>query len=204
VIPNYKKEVEDAKARYADAWSHAHVAGDPRRWDWIKLFAADLHAKDPRVGLNGKRGNSNDLSMDAINFLCDASDSAGRTPEGLPCAVVDCIASAGIPSQSPAWTPFTTLVEGSGAWVKPGTVTPPQPQPEPQPPSFPYPDENTAGKAFQVRVKQAYTDANRPFPDPNDQDAFRHFMRYGYSARAMPEPEAADKHIAELRAQLGV
>ena len=42
------------------------------------------------------------------------------------------------------------------------------------------------------------------FPDPADEDAFRHFMRYGYSCRYMPEPEAADKHIAELRADLGL
>jgi hypothetical protein len=72
------------------------------------------------------------------------------------------------------------------------------------PPTYGYPDENGAGKQFQARVKQAFTDAGRPFPDPNDQDAFRHFMRYGYSCRSMPEPEAADKHIAELRAQLGL
>jgi hypothetical protein len=75
----------------------------------------------------------------------------------------------------------------------------------PLPPlAYPYPDENTAGKAFQERVRKAYSDAGRAFPDPNDPEAFRHFMRYGYSCHEMPEPEAADKHIAELRAQLGV
>ena len=84
---------------------------------------------------------------------------------------------------------------------EPPHVCPPCP---PVPPTFPYPDENTHGKSFQQRVKQAYTDAHRPFPDPNDQDAFRHFMRYGYSCHEMPEPDAANKHIAELRAQLGV
>jgi hypothetical protein len=127
VIPDYKKDVEAAKARYPEAWSHAHVTDDPKRWDFIKLLAFDLNKKDPKVGLNGKRGNPNDLSMDALNYLCDNADSDGRTPEGLPCAVVDCIASAGIPSASPIWNPFITLVEGSGAWVKPGAVTPPTP-----------------------------------------------------------------------------
>ena len=82
------------------------------------------------------------------------------------------------------------------------------PDPELPPPTgpstFDYPDENTAVKTFQDRVKQAYADAKRQFPDPNDQDAYRHFARYGYDCHSMPEPEAANKRIAELRAQLGV
>lgn len=201
MIPNYLAEVEAAKVKYADAWTHAHVDGDPRKHEWIKLFAADLHAKDAKAGLNGKRGNPNDLSMDAINYLCEASDSAGRTPEGLPCAVIDVIGGAGGSNPKPIWSPFTTVVEGSGAFVIPGAAGP---TPPPSSPSYPYPDENTAGKDFQRRVKQAYTDAGRLFPDPNDQDAFRHFMRFGYSSHEMPEQKAADKHIAELRKDLGL
>lgn len=201
MITNYLEEVKAAKVKYADAWTHAHVAGDPRRWDWIRLFAKDLHAKDAKVGLNGKRGNPNDLSMDAINFLCDEEDSAGRTPDGQPCAVVDCIGSAGIPSQFPVWNVFDSLVEGSGAWVDPNAVTPIPPTP--QPPAFPYPDEGTAVLAFQNRVKKAYNDVGRIFPDPNDSDAYRHFARYGYDCHEMKEPDAANKRIKELRAQLG-
>lgn len=71
-------------------------------------------------------------------------------------------------------------------------------------PSYPYPDEPTAGQAFQDRVKQAYHDKGRTFPDEADDDAFRHFMRYGYSSHEMPEPDAADKHILELRTELGL
>lgn len=98
-------------------------------------------------------------------------------------------------------------------WVKPVPLTADQvsyllnggqPQPiPPPPPSFPYPDEGTAVLAFQNRVKKAYTDVGRIFPDPNDSDAYRHFSRYGYSCKGMPEPDAANKHIKELRAQLG-
>jgi hypothetical protein len=69
---------------------------------------------------------------------------------------------------------------------------------------YPYPDELTTGKAYQDRVKATYTEAKRAFPDPADPDAFRHFMRYGYSCHEMPEPEASDKHIAELRTDLGL
>lgn len=90
----------------------------------------------------------------------------------------------------------------------PGCTGPaPEPIPEPQPPAtlgFPYPDEATAVKAYQARVKATYIEAGRIFPDPDDSDAFRHFTRYGYSCSKMPEPDAADKHIAELRADLNL
>jgi hypothetical protein len=67
---------------------------------------------------------------------------------------------------------------------------------------YPYPDEATTVKAYQKRVHDEYVAVGRTFPDPNDADAFRHFTRYGYSCRTMPEPQAADKHIRELRAEL--
>ncbi len=72
-------------------------------------------------------------------FLCTAADSAGRTPEGLPCAVIDVIAGAGGPNPSPVWNPFTTLVEGSGA-----NVVPKPPTPQPVVPSY----ESLGGDAF--------------------------------------------------------
>lgn len=91
----------------------------------------------------------------------------------------------------------------------PGCTGPVEPTPEPVPvplptPSFPYPDEPTIGKAYQTRVKATYTEAKRAFPDPNDPDAFRHFMRYGYSCHEMSAPDASNKHIAELRRDLGL
>jgi hypothetical protein len=119
---------------------------------------------------------------------------------------VDFIGGANGPNPQPAWMVGAHVYTHADAHDPDdhGIRDAAAPVCPPVPPSFGYPDENTTGKAFQVRVKQAYTDANRPFPDPNDQDAFRHFMRYGHSSAKMPEPEAANKHIAELRAQLGV
>lgn len=127
MIPNYQKQVDACKTKYADAWTHAHVEGDPRRTEWIQLCAADIHAIDKSVGCNGKRGNPHDLSADALNILCSTADSEGKTPEGYPCAVVDVIAGAGGPNPQPVWNVYTTAVEGSGANVLPGAVTPPQP-----------------------------------------------------------------------------
>ena len=136
-IPNYKKDVEAAAVKYADAWSHAHVEGDPRRLEWIKLFARDLHIKDPKVNCNGKRGNPNDLSADAINILCHKDDSEGRTPDGRPCVVVDVIGGAGGTNPQPTWSVYNTLVEGSGAPVDPNKI----PAPSPSPGRVPYPGD---------------------------------------------------------------
>jgi hypothetical protein len=79
-----------------------------------------LHAKDPRWGRNGKRGNVNDLSHDA---------GAWRMPSGPGgVAIVDIIAAAGGPDARPAWQDVTqaTIAAGTvGAWVAPSGVLPP-------------------------------------------------------------------------------
>lgn len=81
----------------------------------------------------------------------------------------------------------------------------PAPKPEPPKPSVSYPDEATFWKLFQVRMQQAYKDAGRTFPDPHDADAFRRFSRCGFDIGQGMEPQrAADKHISELRQELGV
>lgn len=173
-VPNYFSDVLAAKNNYADAWLHAHVSGDPRKGEWIMLLARDLRAKDNNVGANGKRGNPNDPSMDAINILCDSEDSNGRTPDGRPCVVVDVIGSAGArpPYSSsnrepfPTWQVHSTLIEGSGANVDPNGVTTPQPTPTPAPaPKFPSYEElgGDEGAKKITRVLEAdYKRANRP------------------------------------------
>lgn len=195
--PNYEDEVKALAAQYPEAFKNAHT-GNAHTEDFVKIVADHLHGLDPNVGLNGKRGNANDLSDDAINIL-DPVDGPGQTPEGDRCWVVDFIASAGAANASVTWNPIPDATGSSGAWVLP--LPPDLPPPDV---TYPYPDEPTTGKAYQNRVKATYNEANRAFPDPNDEDAFRHFMRYGYSCRSMPEPEASDKHIAELRADLGL
>ena len=117
---------------------------------------------------------------------------------------VDFVGGANGPNPQPSWG-----VDSGGPiykhsdWLAPTQHVAATPEPKPIT-SFPYPDENSSGRAFLARIKQAYADARRTFPDPNDNDAFRHFVRYGYSAHEMPELEAADRHVKELRAQLGV
>lgn len=86
----------------------------------------------------------------------------------------------------------------------PPHLCPPCPPCPPVPPKFDYPNEPGTVKAYQDRVKATYAEAGRRFPDPNDSDAFRWFTRYGYDCRSLPEPEAASKHIAALRRELGL
>ena len=139
--------------------------------------------------------------------VCGGGHDCDKIVErAVPYRIYDLVASAGSHAAQPVFNQEHVNGKPSDFYEPlPYEAEPPIPPVPPVcPPTFDYPDENTVGKAFQVRVKQAYTDAGRPFPDPTDQDAFRHFMRFGYSCRSMPATEAADKHLAELRAQLGV
>lgn len=94
-----------------------------------------LNAEDARWGRNGKRGNANDPSHDAIAYRNPAS------PFGV--SVVDIIGAAGSPSASPAWidqTQATIDTRTTGVWVAPsgrlpacltGAVPAPGPGPGP-------------------------------------------------------------------------
>lgn len=194
--PDYSIEVQLIADANPEAFQNCHT-GNAHTEDFVRIVAAQLHELDPNVGLNGKRGNPDDISDDALNYL-DPDDGPGHTPAGESCWVVDIVAGAGAPGASVTWNAYTDPEASTGAWVEPG---PPPPGPSVD---YPYPDEPTTGKAYQARVKATYEEAGRAFPDPADEDAFRHFMRYGYSCRYMPEPDAANKHIAELRTDLGL
>ena len=195
-IPDWSAVVAAAVVRYPAAWAHAHREGDPRRWEWIRLCAADLAARDPRFGLNGKRGVAADLSADAVNFL--GAPGVGRTPEGVPCQVIDVAGSAGGPAAVPAWQVFTDPGAASGAWVWAGPVAAVVGLPV-----VPYPDEPVFWGRFAERVEWAYQAAQRRFPDPADPSAFRWFARAGYRIGRGEAPAAvADAVIQELKAGL--
>ena len=73
MIPNLLSEVEACKRQYPEAWRHAHT-GSARTEEFIRLLAARCHAISPRFGLNGKRGNPDDLSNDALCFKGEGPD----------------------------------------------------------------------------------------------------------------------------------
>lgn len=112
-----------------------------------------------------------------------------------------------LPMEQPLVNPLTLerLPENVPAPTVPGcSGAAPEPPPPPKP-SASYPDENTFWKAFQERMRKAYSDVGRTFPDPNDADAFRRFSRCGFDIGQGVDPQtAADKHINELRKDLGL
>ena len=120
--PNYEVEVQLLADAHPDAWKNAHT-GNAHTEDFIRLVAAELHVDDARVGLNGKRGNPDDLSDDALNIL-DPDDGPGTTPDGQRCWVVDIIAGAGGPTPSVTWNAFSDPESSTGAWVNPGARRP--------------------------------------------------------------------------------
>lgn len=82
--------------------------------------ASLLYAEDPNWGRNGKRGNVDDPSHDAIAWRNPASPAGGVS-------IVDIIASAGIAAARPAWQDVTqaTIDAGTiGVWAKPSGVLP--------------------------------------------------------------------------------
>lgn len=210
MIPNYEDEVAAAIQKYADAFAHAHVEGDPRRYEFIKLLAKDLRAIDLRVANNGKRGDANNLSMDALNILCTAAESDGRTPDNRPCVVVDVIAHAGArppysgsnPAPKAAWGVYKTKVEGSGAHVVPAVQ-------EPDPPpstSKPYPGDHVWDAVGEMLFAD-YAEAKQA---PNPQMG-RWFGRVLWDATEGDEtgtvltvPDSINKHRPKWRGVLGI
>lgn len=93
------------RATYPRAFSKCHVVGDPEAWDFIILFAKACNAIDSLIGCNGKRGNVNDMSYDAL-FI-------------KPSSVIDVVAGAGGPSPTVYYNDVSS--QGPGAFIDPTT-----------------------------------------------------------------------------------
>ena len=175
--------------QYAACFGLPALDGESAR-TWTRMLAEQFKFTFPAEGWGTKKTATGPQSTDVI---CTQAPFTGY----------DVLISQGAPNQALAHMPGAIPLDGSGQIYIPVEAQDHLTASAPEQ-AYPYPDEPTTGKAYQTRVKATYTEAGRAFPDPADADAFRHFMRYGYSTRYMPEPEAADKHIAELRADLGL
>jgi len=124
VVPNRIDAVEAAKNRYPAEWALAHkdYPQDGSRTTraqaerYIRLLAYDLNREDPRFGLNGKRGNTNDLSQDALCF---------QHNDGFE-SVIDVIGGAGGDHPAPTWNVVGDhLPPGAPrqAWIQPQPVS---------------------------------------------------------------------------------
>ena len=126
MIPNLLFLVQELSVSHPVEWRNMHT-GNEHTEDFVRLLAKRAHALDKRFGLNGKRGNPNDISDDALNCL-DAEDGPGTDiTTGKRCWVIDIAVDAGLPTAKPSWQQFTDPVASSGANVDPnaGPVLPP-------------------------------------------------------------------------------
>jgi hypothetical protein len=138
--PNRQDIVQQVSDADPERFRCAH-SGRPCQADWIKAVAAALYATDPRWGLNGKRGNPNDLSLDVVTFRIGPTDRHVQA--------FDICGACGGPDPRVVWNDITgwaTIGQpGTAVWVRPDAVsapppvsTPPTPKPgEPRPPVQP-------------------------------------------------------------------
>lgn len=120
--PNMLHVVEDCARKYPRAFDDCHRPERGRRaWVFGHIVASVLHYNhDQRWGVNAKRGNLGDPSMDALAYAEPASPAGGV-------GVFDIVSSAGEtdprkPQPAPAWIDQTqaTVDRGTiGGWIKP-------------------------------------------------------------------------------------
>lgn len=201
MIPNYSSTVEQVKNSFPRAWDHCHHEGDPEAWDFILLVAQAIYEQDQRFGLNGKRGNPDDMSWDALNWIGDSDD---------PADVIDVVGAAGGPSPYVTWQETNT----TGAFINPmskGTyynytgeeVPPPQPTPPPSTGLKSYEElgGDSSGSKLGDLLFYDYTRAGHP-PDAG---MGIWFNRTIYDAMAgMSYEDSAAKHRAEWCPLLGI
>lgn len=184
------------------AWAEVKVHGQTSR-QFINLVSMALINAGIPAGVNLKRGGPAE-SIDAI-ALPNASGAKDATGKYAGVEIIDIGGNFEREDARLTWNDVTQVTIDAGVpggW-KAGSLTPFQPPPPPVP-LFPYPDEPTYWKAFQDAMRRIYAEAGRQFPDPNDADAFRRFSRCGYDCRGMDAMKAAEKHLKELRGELGL
>lgn len=134
--PNRRDLVEAVSAADPARFACAHVESRGCKTDWIKAVAWALHQTDSRWGLNGKRGNVNDLSMDVVTWRIGPTDRHVQ-------AFDICVACGG-GSPSVVWNDITNWATignpGTAVWLRPdpvgdGGAPPPPPSPPPPAPS---------------------------------------------------------------------
>ena len=130
-IPNYQHVIAALAQQHPEAWRNAHT-NNAHTEDFIRIAADHLHRfVDASIGLNGKRGNADDISDDALAIFHAEGTVVDRTGQRME--VIDCIIGAGGPNPSPGWAAVSG--PSPGAWVKPPIwKTPTDPIKPPDPP----------------------------------------------------------------------
>ena len=88
-------------------------------WQFLDLVVDTLRTYDTRWGYNGKRGNSNDPSMDVVDYHYGRGASQGSTEV----YIIDIIGGHCGPNPSPIWNDVTAVTVNSGTigrWISRG------------------------------------------------------------------------------------
>lgn len=203
-IPNQIHEVEVARQQWPQDWKDAHT-GNANTEGFIRKLAARLYAQDARWGLNGKRGNPQDISDDVLAYRGEGT--AVDVVNGGPMEIIDVIAGAGGPSPTPAWIVAPGGPGDKGTWVKPA-VSGPAPGPVcpdpsahiPKPPP-PYPGDRVFD-ALGIRLIDDYAAAGRTL----DFQSGTWFGRviYDHLSGGLTMEQSIQKHRGEWLAALGL
>jgi hypothetical protein len=141
-VPNLMSVIEQCRRDFPTAWKNCHRAELPQELseEFARRAAYACSLVDPRFGLNGKRGNPNDLSDDCVCFkhddgresVIDFGGGAGGDNPTVQWSIVGHYMPPGPPLQ--LWIK-AERVSGSPA-PTPGTPPPVTP---PTPPAFTFP-----------------------------------------------------------------
>ena len=106
------------------AWNKCKAPGDDG--EFIRLLAGELHLTQPAVGLNGKRGNPDDMSKDVLAFP-NATGCRDRSGTHAGLELVDVIVGHEGPNASIGWlditvNPDTGAPFADGYWLLPPAV----------------------------------------------------------------------------------
>lgn len=162
-------------------------------------MAARIHALDPRIGNNGKRGNLSDISDDALCFWGEGADyvvnSVGTV---FPASVIDIIGGAGGPNPTPTWQ----VVSNANAPIKTGFVAPGSeatPAPVPTYPSYEELGGDLGGVQLTTALEKDYKTAGKPGLDGGC-GTWPQRVNYDFLTRVVPTMAASiSKHEAEWR-----
>ncbi len=176
--------------------------------------ASVLNAEDGRWGRNGKRGNVNDPSHDALAFRNPQSRAGGVS-------VIDIIVGAGGQFATPGWQDQTqaTIDAGTiGAWVAPSGrlpaclsgATPPHVTPPPPGPIVTPIPSDVASALKEIVATLARVDARlaaieaRPVPDFLDVAVFNAYIDDMVGKGPAGDPQLMPNHVTDIKERLDV
>ena len=118
-LPSYGAQVVSAVARANPGLLANSCQEHGGSWQFMDLVVDTLRTYDTRWGYNGKRGNTNDPSMDVVDYHYGAGADQGSTEV----YIIDIIGGHCGPTPSPIWNDVTAVTVNSGTigrWISRG------------------------------------------------------------------------------------